>query len=73
MTPLTQNMGIVVRGSELTTGFVFQCPIGTTTLQALPESTPFPADLICLYQVAPGAKEATPKRVEKRTWRCKPS
>ena len=47
-------MGIVVRGSELTTGFVFQCPVAPATLQALPESTAFPADLLCLYQVASG-------------------
>eukprot|EP00913_Durusdinium_trenchii_P029561 g27710.t2 len=49
VTTLTSNMGIVVKGSPLTSGFVFSCP---TQLVALPESAPFPSDLICVQQVA---------------------
>lgn len=59
VTTLTANTGIVVKGSDLTTGFTFTCP---DTLVALPESAPFPTDLICVYQVASdGAPQITLK------------
>ncbi|CAJ1376466.1 unnamed protein product [Effrenium voratum] len=59
VTTLTPSTGIVVKGSDVTTGFSFQCP---QTVMALPESSPFPTDLICVYQVASdGAPQITLK------------
>ncbi|CAE7298783.1 unnamed protein product [Symbiodinium sp. KB8] len=59
VTTLTPNTGIVVKGSDATTGFTFVCP---DTVVALPESDPFPTDLICVYQLAPdGSPQITLK------------
>ncbi|CAE8635602.1 unnamed protein product, partial [Polarella glacialis] len=47
VTELPANAGIVIKGSDTTTGFKLACPV-----MLLPDSDPLPSDVKCLFQIA---------------------